>query len=208
MMENRDKKDGGLGVVYSQQLYFPKTDDDGLEKHSSPTMRLIKHKNTTFEHKKVMAENIERGDYSLTYCPSPGKSYVIEPHGGELKYGLVQKNPEKFYDQVINQDITKHSVRPNKQMVQERNESPAHRRSKKKIPLEIKSKITKRPLFKIFNKVVIKLVEKMKTEIGPEYAEDILKAVEDPKIEYQIKDLMKGGKISLVNDQNIEQYKE
>lgn len=98
MMENREKKDGVGVTLYSDQLYFPRTEDDDIEKHSSPTKRLIKHKNTTFEHKKVMANNIQRQDYSLTYCPSPGKSYVIEPHGGELKYNLAEKNPEKFYD--------------------------------------------------------------------------------------------------------------
>jgi hypothetical protein len=67
--------------------YYGKGPDD--EKHSSPTKRLISLKNSTFEHKKVMADNIQRGDYSLTYCSQPGKSYIIEPHGGELKYGLA-----------------------------------------------------------------------------------------------------------------------
>lgn len=68
------------------------------EKHESPTKRLISHKNSTFEHKKVMANNIQRGDYSLTYTTSPGKSYVIEPHGGELNYNIAEKNPLKFFD--------------------------------------------------------------------------------------------------------------
>lgn len=45
-----------------------------------------------------MKGNITKGDYSLTYCTSPGKSYVIEPQGGELNYNLAQKNPLKFYD--------------------------------------------------------------------------------------------------------------
>jgi hypothetical protein len=76
--------------------YIPRGPDD--KKHSSPTKRLIKHKNTTFEHKKVMSDNIDKGDYTLTYCPSPGKSYVIEPHGGEINYKLAEKNPRKFYD--------------------------------------------------------------------------------------------------------------
>lgn len=69
-----------------------------MEKHSSPTRRLISHKNTTFDHKKVMHNNIDRQDYSLTYVPSPGKSYIIEPHGGEINYGMHKKNPEKFYN--------------------------------------------------------------------------------------------------------------
>lgn len=70
----------------------------GDEKHSSPTKRLISLKNSTSDHKKVMSGNIQRGEYSLTYCSSPGKSYIIEPHGGELNYKLAEKNPLKFYD--------------------------------------------------------------------------------------------------------------
>eukprot|EP00350_Pseudokeronopsis_sp_OXSARD2_P000354 CAMPEP_0170562008 /NCGR_PEP_ID=MMETSP0211-20121228/58220_1 /TAXON_ID=311385 /ORGANISM="Pseudokeronopsis sp., Strain OXSARD2" /LENGTH=74 /DNA_ID=CAMNT_0010878309 /DNA_START=149 /DNA_END=373 /DNA_ORIENTATION=- len=69
-----------------------------------------------------MKDNIDRGDYSLTYCPSPGKSYVIEPHHGEINYKLADKNPKKFYDNVLNEDITKHAVRPNKQMTLKKEE--------------------------------------------------------------------------------------
>jgi hypothetical protein len=50
-------------------------------------------------------------EYGITYTSQPGKSYVIEPHGGELDYKLANKNPLKFYDQVFNQDITKHKVK-------------------------------------------------------------------------------------------------
>lgn len=50
-----------------------------------------------------MTANIQRDqDYSLTYCSSPGKSYIIEPHGGALNYDIAEKNPLKFYDQVFN----------------------------------------------------------------------------------------------------------
>jgi len=73
-----------------------------MEKHKSPTKRLISHKNTSCEHKKVLNQNISRQEYSLTYVPCPEKSYVIEPHGGEIKYKLHDKNPEKFFDHVIN----------------------------------------------------------------------------------------------------------
>lgn len=75
-------------------------------KHSSPTKRLISLKNTTTDHKKVMNENFQRQDYSLTYCSSPGKSYIIEPKGGQLNYKLAEKDILKFYDQVFTQEIT------------------------------------------------------------------------------------------------------
>jgi hypothetical protein len=77
----------------------------------SPVGRLIQHKNTAFSHKITMKNNIKKGDYAMTYTTCPDKSYVIEPIGGALNYNLVKKDPLKFYEQVFNQDITKHSVR-------------------------------------------------------------------------------------------------
>ena len=68
------------------------------ELHRSPTRRLIEQKNTTFEHKKTITDKVEKQDYALTYTTGPSKSYVIEPHGGEINYKLADKNPLKFYD--------------------------------------------------------------------------------------------------------------
>lgn len=79
-------------------------------KHDSPTKRLISMKNTAFEHKKVISNNVQKGEYSITYITSPGKSAVIEPHDGEINYKLVDKNPSKFYNDVFNADVTKHKV--------------------------------------------------------------------------------------------------
>jgi hypothetical protein len=45
-----------------------------------------------------MKDNINKGDYSLTYNCGPEKSYVIEPVGGALNYKVAEKNPLKFYD--------------------------------------------------------------------------------------------------------------
>lgn len=36
-----------------------------------------------------MRTDIEKGDYAFMYTPGPGKSYVIEPHGGSLNYKLA-----------------------------------------------------------------------------------------------------------------------
>jgi hypothetical protein len=49
----------------------------------------------------------------MHYTTSPDKSYVIEPKGGELDYNMAYKNPLKFYDQVMSQDIIQHKVRRN-----------------------------------------------------------------------------------------------
>lgn len=93
---------------YIREYCGARTGVQAMRKHASPTKRLISHKNTTFAHKQVMHENLReygnpRSPYKLTYSTSPGKSYVVEPHGGELNYQLVDRNPEKFYHQVFNQ---------------------------------------------------------------------------------------------------------
>ena len=127
-----------------------------MRKHASPTKRLISMKNTAFSHKKVMHDNgLQRGDdetnYKLTYCSSPGKSYVVAPHGGELNYRLVDRNPEKFYHQVFNQDITQHKVKE---------------LSAKKHTVEISTKITKRPYMKIMEKIRTKIADRLKEKFG------------------------------------------
>lgn len=80
--------------------------NDNLRRHASPTMRLIKQKNSTWEHKKLLGRNRFDPKYDLCYTTEPGKSYVIEPEGGELDYSQAQKDPIGFYDQVMSQNIT------------------------------------------------------------------------------------------------------
>lgn len=152
-------------------------------------------KNSTTEHKKVMQSNFQRQEYSLTYCSSPGKSYIIEPHGGELNYNLAEKNPLKFYDQVFNQDITQHKVK-----------EPALK--KKKTDVELSSKVTKRPYLKIMEKIRLKILQSLQAKIGQEFGENILLALQDQGIENSIKVLMKQNKIELVNENNQPIYQE
>jgi len=45
-----------------------------------------------------MKEEINKGEYAIVYTTGDKKSYMIEPHGGELNYKLAEKNPLKFYD--------------------------------------------------------------------------------------------------------------
>ncbi len=69
-----------------------------------------------------MKDNIDKGEYAFTYTPGPGKSYVIEPHGGGINYNLAKKDPNKFYDQVFQQDLTKHTVGKDKEAVKKQEE--------------------------------------------------------------------------------------
>ena len=74
-----------------------------MPRHESPTRRLKQMKDSSWKHKGHMKNNLEKTqNYSLTYCISPDKAYVVEPHGGEINYSLAQKNPLKFYDKVMN----------------------------------------------------------------------------------------------------------
>jgi hypothetical protein len=51
-------------------------------------------KDATWKHKGHFEKKLRRTqDYSLTYCTSPDKAYVIEPHGGELNYDEAYKKP-------------------------------------------------------------------------------------------------------------------
>ena len=77
-----------------------------VKKHESPTKRLIQQKDAAFKHKSFLSKHIKKTqDYNLTYVASPEKTYVIEPKGGEINYDLARKDPLKFYDYVMNQDI-------------------------------------------------------------------------------------------------------
>jgi hypothetical protein len=76
-------------------------DPIAMKRHESPTRRLIAQKNSTVEHKKVLGRQ-NSGKYGIHYTASPGKSYVIEPTGGQLPYALAYKDPNAFYDTVMN----------------------------------------------------------------------------------------------------------
>ena len=79
-------------------IYVPSADE---KKHKSPTRRLIQHKDSTVAHKSKISKTLNKGEYSQTYCISPGKSYVVEAQGGELPYEIAQRSPKKFYNQLL-----------------------------------------------------------------------------------------------------------
>jgi hypothetical protein len=49
--------------------------------------------------------------YGLHYTSSPGKSFLIEPEGGELNYELAYRDPLGFYNQVMTQNVTQHKAK-------------------------------------------------------------------------------------------------
>ena len=85
---------------------------DKAKKHISPTTRLRHHKDSTVEHKDMIRKSLKRSsDYSLTYCLSPDKAYVVEPEGGELNYEEAYANKKKFEQKVHNRDDTVTNVK-------------------------------------------------------------------------------------------------
>ena len=139
-------------------------------------------------------------DYALTYCSSPGRSYIIEPHRGELNYKLAEKNLNKFFEQVFDQQITQHKLK------EQRGESEANLYHKHRC--EIVSKVTKRPYLKIMEKIRMKLFERLRDKIGEQHGEEIYLALNDRKIEQSIKKMMKEDRIRLLNDKKQPVYQE
>jgi hypothetical protein len=160
--------DVGMDDFYATMGNFYHSD---LKKHTSPTRRLMQMKESTWKHKQHFQDTLRRTqDYSLTYCTSPDKAYVIEPQGGELNYDEAYEKPNAFYKKVMEQDIMEHKVRGSKVVMAEnsrkqaearRNKSPSPRKSK--VPLQTYSKLTKRKIGRILSAVhsaITRLVKK------------------------------------------------
>jgi hypothetical protein len=161
-----------------------------------------------------MKSDINKGEYSLVYTTGPEKSYVIEPHGGELNYKIAEKNPLKFYEQVFTQDITKHTVGKDKDLKKQKDEEHKKKEEeagsplKDKIPTTVSSKVTKRPHLKIMMKLQQKIALKLQEKLGAEFGENIMTALKDKSIQEQIQELIKQDKIKIVNEQNKPVYQQ
>jgi hypothetical protein len=64
---NQNRKTTDRSAFYTAMSDFY-TESEG---HQSPVKRLIQHKNTAFEYKKVMKDSIDKGEYALTYTTGP-----------------------------------------------------------------------------------------------------------------------------------------
>lgn len=179
------RRTGGLGAARDP---MPRVDDilDGYympgpeRKHKSPTKRLIKHKDSTWTHKKRIQNGIRKGEYSQTYCISPGKTYVIEAQGGELPYELAEKSPTKFYSQVLHQDIKKYTV---------------------KMRGKLKFEWTQRPLLRILSTIKTKFIEQIGEKIGKQFSEDIEKAMAPgTEIDRRLKEMVADGELDLMDE--------
>ena len=103
---------------------------------------------------------LSQADYSITYVVDPKKTYLIQPKEGELNYDNALKNPSKFYDRVMNQDVMEHRVakKTRTNVVQgggQPGEMPAVKRKTR--GFEMTSRLTKRAIARILVAVQNKL---------------------------------------------------
>jgi len=159
-------------------------------KHASPTKRLIDQKNSTWDHKKLMKGNINRTQrYGIHYTSSPGKSYLIEPEGGELNYNQAYTDPLGFYNRVMTQNVTQHKVKdvansPNRQL---------------------STKLTHRKVGKILLFVQNQLCEFLK---GSWNVTDLKAALNDTRVKETVQHHIRENNIKLVNrDSGEEMYR-
>lgn len=132
---------------------------------------------------------------------NPEKSYIIEPHEGEINYNIVFKNPNKFYDQVFNQDVTKMTCKRQESLSQE--SSP----KKKQLPLQIKSRVTKRPHLKLMAKLKLKILQMIKAKCHINIPdENLVNVMSTSGIDQQIKLLINENKLHMVDKNNKEVY--
>ena len=129
--------------------------------------------------KHVQRVGLHTGEYSQVYSIEPGKTYVIEPQGGELPYDMVDQSPQKFYSKVLNQNILKCNV---------------------KMRGKLYFAWTFRPLLRILTTVKNKLVDKIAKKMGPQYRKSIEAALEGKEFDEKIKQMMERKSLDLMDD--------
>lgn len=151
----------GTDVLGMDEFYKVMGDfyGSGMKKHESPTRRLRQQKDSAVVHKTYLKEKLRRGEidqsqYSLTYVHSPQKTFVIQPKEGEIDYSIAQKNPLKFFDKVLSQDLVEHKVHKAKA---ERNSDGTLPKKKTQKGLTMDSRLTKRAIARVLVVVQKKL---------------------------------------------------
>ena len=169
----------------------------GTEKHDSPTKRLIQQKNAIVDHKTKLKGVSSPDKYSIKYNTGLDHSYIIEPHLGEMDYGMAEVDPLKFFDVLFQQPITQHKVSRDKKIQQKIDienqelELVGSPRSKKKAPFIVKSQFnTIRPFIKVMEKLRRKIAERLLKSVDFSTLENLMKLLEIPAVEEEIKELV------------------
>ena len=96
---------------------------------------------------------------------------------------MADKNPQQFYNRVLNQDIKKYNV---------------------KMRGKLTFIMTQRPLLKIITSIKDKIIERIGEQIGKQYSEDIANAfAPGGNIEGKLLDMVENQQIDLLDENNV-----
>lgn len=134
------------------------------------------------KHKKLLQGSNRFGlkQAGQHYTTAPGKSYVVEAEGGELNYDIAYKNPEKFYSQVMSQNLTKHTAKDTRGKT------------------EVSTTIVKRKVGRILMLVLTKFVEAFR---GQYTQRDLERAFNDNRVKTIIQKHVTQRNIQLMDKQ-------
>jgi hypothetical protein len=165
-------------------------------KHASPTKRLIDQKNVITEHKQKLTRYESPEKYQLRYNTGLEKSYIIEPHEGEMDYQLAEEDPLAFFDVLFSQKVTQHKVTHQKEnpadvttsmMIIEAPRSPD---KKPAGPLIVKSEVTIRPFLKAMEKLRQKIAERLMKSVDFTCINQLMELLQIPAVVEEIKELV------------------
>ena len=187
------------------------------KKHESPTRRLMDQQKASWAHKDLLYKKMKQGeinmrDYSLTYTVDPKRTFVVQPKEGEINYDIAEKNPLKFYDKVMNQDVLEHKI--SKKTRTEVIESPgrhgemAQVRRKTK-GLEMHTRLTKRAVGRILTAIQHKLHSMIVDYTGGEHnPDDVREALADPLAKAVVQRHIQKAGIKMVDNSNKTVYRQ
>ena len=186
------------------------------KKHESPTRRLMDQQKACWAHKDLLYKKMKRGeinmrDYSLTYTVDPKRTYVIQPREGEINYDIAEKNPLKFYDKVMNQDVLEHKIanKTRTEVIESPRRTGEMVQVKRKTKgLEMNTRLTKRAVGRILTAIQHKLHSMIVDFTGGEHnPEDVHEALADPLAKAVVQRHIQRGGMKLVDDSNKTVYK-
>lgn len=180
---------------------------EGVDKHPSPTKRLIQQKNVYTAHKRRFSGAVDRKDYSLMYNTGLTTSYIIEPKLGEANYQLAEEDPLDFYEELFVQPVVEHKVKKDmavQKRIDEENKVRVEKglpKSTEVAPLIIKTEVTIRPFQKAMEKLRRKIAERLMKSVDFSTLDKLMDLLKIPAVEDEIKELVITDKLQIV-DQN------
>ena len=146
---------------------------------------------------------ISKNDYAITYVVDPHSAYVIQPKEGEIDYDVAKRDPNKFYDTVMNQDVVEHKVAKKtrtKFVKKTDGDGELHQVRTTWYGMQMETRVTKRAVARILIAVQNKLHSLLVNQIiGDEHdPSDVREALEHPSAKDVIQRYIMSEGIKLV----------